>query len=133
MAHTYTTNLVHCVFSTKERARAIPDGRKEKLWAYLYGIAHNLRIDVLAIGGTSDHVHLLLSLPANRQLAETVRDLKANSSRWMSGHGDAFAWQQGYGAFSVSPSQVPVVKRYIRNQEEHHKKRNFDEEFVALL
>lgn len=133
MSHTYATNLMHCVFSTKDRAKLISDDRREKLWAYMFGIARNLKTETLAIGGTSDHIHLLLALPADRKLSETIRDLKANSSRWMSENGPRFSWQEGYGAFSVSPSQAPVVKQYIRNQEEHHRKRNFEEEFLTLL
>jgi len=99
----------------------------------MFGITRNLKIETLAIGGTSDHIHLLIALPVDRRLSETIRDLKANSSRWMSENGPRFSWQEGYGAFSVSPSQAPVVKQYIRNQDEHHKKRSFEEEFVALL
>ena len=82
---------------------------------------------------SANHVHVLLALPATKTLSEVVRDLKANSSRWMKESGEDFGWQEGFGAFSVSPSQVPVVKAYIRNQEEHHRKRNFEEEFRALL
>jgi putative transposase len=81
----------------------------------------------------ADHLHILLSLSPTKTLAETVRDLKANSSRFMSESGPQFSWQEGYGAFSVSPSQIPVVKGYIRNQAEHHKMRNFEQEFLALL
>jgi putative transposase len=133
MAHTYTTNIVHCVFSTKERASLISDVRREQLWAYVFGIAKNLGIEILAIGGMADHLHILLSLPPTKTLSETVRNLKANSSRFMSESGPQFSWQEGYGAFSVSPSQIPVVKGYIRNQAEHHKMRNFEQEFLALL
>jgi len=102
-------------------------------YAYLFGIAKNLKIEVLAIGGIANHVHILLTLPATKTLSDTVRDLKANSSRWMRESDKKFAWQEGFAAFSVSPSQIPVVKAYIRNQAEHHKKRNFEEEFLALL
>ncbi len=80
-----------------------------------------------------DHAHLLVAVPATIALADLINKLKTNSSRWMSERGVAFAWQDGYGAFSVSPSQVPLVKEYIRNQAAHHKKRNFEEEFLALL
>jgi putative transposase len=85
---------------------------------------------LVASGGTANHIHLLFVLPASYSLALAVQKLKGSSSRWM-GHG--FSWQEGYGAFSVSPSQVSVVKRYIQDQEEHHRKRDFEEEFVALL
>jgi REP element-mobilizing transposase RayT len=133
MAHTYTTNLIHCVFSTKDRAKIISDRQREQLWAYLFGIARNLGVNVLAVGGTADHVHLLIAMHPNQRLAEVVRDLKANSSRWMNESGDGFSWQEGYGAFSVSPSQTPVVKQYIRNQAAHHQRRDFQEDFLSLL
>ena len=133
MSHTYCTNLVHCVFSTKNRANLIGDDIRESLFAYIFGIARNLDIEILALGGTANHIHILLTQPAKRPLSETIRDLKANSSRWMSENSAGFSWQQGFGAFSVSPSQVSAVKRYIRNQAEHHKKRSFEEEFILLL
>ena len=133
MAHTYSTNIVHCVFSTKGRQRLIPPPRRETLWAYLYGTAHNLGIPVLAIGGITDHIHILISIPPTRNLSKIICDLKANSSRWLNQTGDRFAWQEGYGAFSVSPSRIAVVQHYIRNQADHHKKRNFEEEFLDLL
>ena len=133
MPHTYCTNLVHCVFSTKERVDSITDEIRDPLFAYIWGIAKNLNIEMPALGGTSNHIHMLLAVPAKCALSEVIRDLKANSSRWMSENGPAFSWQQGFGAFSVSPSQVGSVKRYIRNQAEHHKKRNFEEEFLLLL
>jgi putative transposase len=130
MAHTYASVFIHCVFSTKERKPLIPADRTESLYAYFAGIARGEGFDLVAAGGTSNHVHLLLILPATHPLAEAVKKLKGSSSRWM---GPEFAWQEGYGAFSVSPSQVPAVKEYIRNQAEHHRKRSFEEEFVALL
>ncbi|MBZ5704591.1 MAG: transposase [Acidobacteriia bacterium] len=133
MGHSYASNFIHCVFSTKDRANLIPEQRSEQLYAYILGIAKNIGIGVLCIGGTANHLHILLALPANRTLSDAVRDLKANSSRWMSEAGLRFAWQHGFGAFSVSPSQLPVVKNYIHGQAEHHKKRNFEEEFLALL
>jgi REP element-mobilizing transposase RayT len=130
MAHTYTSNFVHCVFSTKDRRPLIPATRATELYAYLGGIARGEGFSIIAAGGTANHVHLLFALPASTSLAQAVQKLKGSSSRWM---GQGFSWQEGYGAFSVSPSQVPVVKRYIQTQEEHHRKRNFEEEFVALL
>ena len=130
MAHTYASNFIHCVFSTKDRRSLIPAARTAQLHAYLVGIAQGEGFSLVASGGTANHIHLLFVLPASYSLARAVQKLKESSSRWM-GHG--FCWQEGYGAFSVSPSQVSVVKRYIQNQEEHHRKRNFEEEFVALL
>jgi len=133
MPHTYCTNLIHCVFSTKDRADLIAEGIKERLYAYIFGIARKLEIEILALGGTANHIHVLMALPAKHSLSTTVRNLKANSSRWMSENGPRFSWQEGFGAFSVSSSQAPSVKRYIRNQAEHHEKRTFEEEFVILL
>jgi len=133
MPHTYCTNLIHCVFSTKGRHDLIADDLRERLFAYLFGISKNLGIEILALGGTANHVHLLMALPAKQSLSFAVRDLKANSSRWMSENCPRFSWQEGFGAFSVSPSQAAAVKKYIRNQAEHHKKRNFEEEFLLLL
>lgn len=130
MAHTYASNFIHCVFSTKDRDPLIPAARKTELYAYLGGIARSEGFPLVATGGTSNHVHLLIALPASASLAQAVQKLKGSSSRWM---GEGFSWQEGYGAFSVSPSQVKVVKGYIQNQEEHHRKRNFEQEFVTLL
>jgi putative transposase len=130
MAHTYASNFIHCVFSTKERRPLIPAGRTTELYAYLGGIARGEGFSLIAAGGTSNHVHLLFALPASYPLAQAVQKLKGSSSRWM---GQGFCWQEGYGAFSVSPSQVSVVKKYVQNQEDHHRKRSFEQEFVALL
>ena len=131
MARSYVLNYVHCVFSTKQRTQLIRD--PESLWAYIRGIARNGKFDILAIGGTVDHVHALLSLPANRNLADAMRDIKANSSRHMREWGVRFAWQDGYAGISVSPSQIAAVKRYIANQERHHRRQGFDDELVMLL
>ncbi|MGA2048912.1 MAG: IS200/IS605 family transposase [Terracidiphilus sp.] len=130
MAHTYASNFIHCIFSTKERKPLIAADRRADLYAYIGGIARSEGFSLVAAGGTADHVHLLFILPATQSLAATVQKLKGSSSRWM---GRGFSWQEGYGAFSVSPSQVSVVKTYIRGQEQHHRKRSFEEEFAALL
>ena len=97
------------------------------------GIARNCGFDILAIGGTENHIHILLSLPRRGNLVDVIRDLKANSSRFMKTQSPGFAWQDGYSALSVSPSQVEVVNNYIAHQAEHHHKRTFDEEYLALL
>jgi REP element-mobilizing transposase RayT len=130
MAHTYASNMIHCVFSTKDRRSLIPAAHAAELYAYLGCIARGEGFSLIAAGGTTNHLHLLFALPASCTLAHAVQKLKGSSSRWM---GDGFSWQEGYGAFSVSSSQIEVVKEYIENQEEHHRKRNFEEEFVALL
>jgi putative transposase len=130
MGHTYASNIVHCIFSTKDRKSLIAAERMPGLFAYLTGIAKGEGFLLITAGGTANHIHLLFVLPPTISLANSVQKLKGSSSRWM---GPGFSWQEGYGAFSVSPSQVAVVKRYIQNQEKHHKKRSFEEEFTALL
>jgi len=130
MAHTYTSIFIHCIFSTKDRKPLIPPNRMSELYDYLGRIAKAEGFTLVAAGGTTNHVHLLVILPATHSLAHALQKLKGSSSRWM---GAGFAWQEGYGAFSVSPSQVPAVKRYIADQEQHHRKRSFEEEFTAVL
>lgn len=130
MAHTYASNFIHCVFSTKHRCPLIPAARASELYAYLGGIANGEGFSLISAGGTPNHVHVLLVLPSSITLAHAVQKLKGSSSRWM---GRGFSRQEGYGAFSVSPSQVATVKRYIQNQEEHHRKRDFEQEFTTLL
>jgi len=102
MGHSYASNVVHIVFSTKERRPYMSDQTPERLWAYIDGIARNHGIPLIAVGGTTDHVHILASLPATMTLSDLVRNIKANSSRLMRQHVRDFSWQEGYGAFSVS-------------------------------
>jgi REP element-mobilizing transposase RayT len=103
------------------------------MWAYVAGICQKLGILVHAVGGMDDHTHFLIQVPPSLAVAKAVLAIKSNSSKWANGEGCKFAWQQGYGAFSVSSSNVPVVVRYIQNQPAHHKKMSFDAEFLALL
>jgi len=133
MAHTYPNVLVHCIFSTKNRRDLIPDELREKLPMYFVGIGKGQNIPVLCAGGTANHVHLLIALPASVPLAKAMQVLKANSSRWLGEHGFDFAWQEGYGAFSVSSSNVEPVRQYIEHQAEHHAKHSFEDEFISLL
>jgi len=133
MSHTHAANFVHCVFSTKDRRDLIPAELQERLYACLVGIADNLGLKILAAGGTSNHVLSLVGLPPALTLSEAMQKLKANSSRWLGENDLQFEWQKGYGAFSVSSSLLPTVQAYIRNQAEHHRKRSFEEEFLALL
>lgn len=130
MAHTYASNFIHCIFSTKERKPTLPMNRIADLYAYLGGIARSEGFTLLAAGGTANHLHLLIVLPATTSLATAIQKVKGSSSRWL---GKGFEWQEGYGAFSVSPSQVHAVKRYIGNQETHHRKRSFEQEFTEML
>ena len=133
MAHKYANILVHIVFSTKERRNLIPPVLEHKLWRYIDGIGANCCIPVLAVGGMPNHIHVLIALPTDIAVAKSVQILKANSSRWIGEHNIKFAWQEGYGAFSVSASNLARVKDYIKRQPEHHAKRSFEDEFIALL
>ncbi len=133
MAHTYPNVLIHCVFSTKERRALITPELLPELVKYLHGIGSNIQVPVIEAGGTPNHIHLLIALPAGVTLAKAMQTLKANSSRWIREHGINFCWQDGYGAFSVSASNRDSVKEYIAGQAQHHQKRSFEEEFAALL
>lgn len=133
MPHTFTKNHQHIIFSTTERRKLIDKDFQPKLWAYMAGICRNHEMFVRTIGGVEDHVHLLLELPPTLAVAEAVRTIKSNSSKWVNELGRSFAWQKGYGAFSVSASNIAAVKRYIRNQERHHRKMTFEDEFIGFL
>ncbi len=123
---------VHLVFGTKDRRQTITDRLRPKLHAYLGGIMRELHAKPVIVNGTGDHIHMLVTIPATLCVADLARVVKANSSKWIKEHG-AFAWQKGYAAFTVSTSRMPAVVTYIRNQEEHHRKRSFEDEFIALL
>jgi len=136
MGHTYSNLLFHVVFSTKQRQPLIHDAFRERLYEYLSGIARNEFRGALSIGGTDNHIHGLVVLAPDIPIAEAMRKWKSLSSKWIHetflNEAD-FGWQEGYGAFSVSPSNVPQVIQYIEGQVEHHKKMTFEEEFAALL
>jgi REP element-mobilizing transposase RayT len=135
MPSTHVSLYVHLVFSTKHRAPSIADAIRPRVHAYIGGCANGVQAVPLEIGGVDDHVHALLSLRATHRLADVVRDIKHESSRWMHDEFDRrqFAWQEGYGAFSVSESSIEGVRRYIQRQAIHHHKMSFQEEYVALL
>lgn len=134
MSHTFTNLLTHLVFGTKDRLPLIDAEMKFELFPYLGGLVKELKGKPLAIGGMPDHVHLLVALPPTVSVAEAMRFVKANSSKWATKRFDkSFAWQTGYGAFSVSRSGVPNVIKYIEEQETHHRKFDFRKEFLALL
>ena len=138
MAHSYVSDLVHCVFSGKERRKLIRPDIQSDLWSFIGGIARRNGFKALIVGGTEDHVHILLSLPAVMPLAKAVQLLKGASSRWMNEtHGKGFSWQEGYGAFTLGVSQRSHTIDYIKRQAEHHRKHSleeeFEEEFVAFL
>jgi len=107
--------------------------KPEELWRYVAALAYAKNIHVLAAGGTENHLHLLILLPQTITLATAMQEIKANSSRWLRETSAQFQWQEGYGAFSVSQSQRQAVMDYIANQPQHHQKRSFEEEFLALL
>lgn len=134
MSHTYTNLLTHLVFSTKERAGFVTDEIKPELHAYLGGLVKELKGKPIAINGMPDHVHLLVSLPPSLAISDALRFIKANSSKFVTEKfKKTFEWQKGYGAFSVSRSNVDTVVKYIQNQEQHHRKFDFRTEFIALL
>ena len=130
----YTSLLFHVVFATKDRRPLIPVSVQPRLWAYMAGIAKQNQFTALAVGGIADHAHLLLALPAIFPVAKAVQLIKAGSSKWL--HGDLgleFAWQESYGAFSVSVSHREPTIRYINSQLEHHRKRDFQGEWLEIL
>jgi putative transposase len=137
MSDSFTNLIYHIVFSTKSRQALINDETKPRLYEYIGGILRNKGGIALAIGGMSDHVHVLAKLRPDDSLSNVLRDLKANSSGWMHQvfpEMKDFAWQRGYGAFTVSASQVRQVSRYIADQEKHHQKHgSFRDEFMKLL
>lgn len=135
MPSTHISLQVHIVFSTKSREPRIAKEWRDKLHAYMGGLAHTANATPEAIGGVDDHVHLLLGMAATARLSDVVREIKSVSSKWI--HEEigesSFAWQEGYGAFGVSPSKRDDVRAYIHKQEEHHRIRSFQEEYLELL
>ena len=136
MPTTYSNLLYHIVFSTKQRIPLIADDWKEELYRYIGGIIRAEGGVQIEIGGTNDHVHILAKFKPAISVSEMLNKIKANSSKWANDHKmkmRKFGWQEGYAAFSVSESQVPNLVMYVRNQEEHHRKQTYQEEFLALL
>jgi REP element-mobilizing transposase RayT len=131
MPRTYAKNLVHCVYGTKNCVNLIRD--PQRVWHITREIARNIDIDIVAIGGITNHIHLLMTVPPARAVANIVRDLKANSSQILRQESRMFRWQDGYAAISVSPSSVANVVRYIERQAEHHKVHSFADEYIAML
>jgi putative transposase len=135
MSHRYESLLVHCVFSTKERRPLIPEPMKHKLWAYIGGIARANNFKALAVGGMTDHVHVLLSSSATLLVAKAVQLIKGGSSKWLNDHlpTRSFVWQDAYGVFTIGISRVKDTIRYINTQEKHHAKISFAEEWRRIL
>jgi putative transposase len=134
--HSFTNCLIHFVWSTKDREPWLEASLRDRVWPYLGGVARENKMKALAIGGVSDHVHLLLVLPSTVSIAKAAQILKANSSKWMRESFPRlrpFAWQEGYGAFSIGMSGVDATVKYIRTQQQHHRTRSFREEFRTML
>jgi REP element-mobilizing transposase RayT len=133
MAHSYTNLLYHIVYATKERRPLIDDEFQPRLYDYVGGAIRGLKGTSLEIGGVEDHVHILAKLPPTIAVADFLEKLKANTSKWAKSVRRGFGWQEGYGAFSVSESQVGRVRNYMQNQREHHARVSFRDELIALL
>jgi REP element-mobilizing transposase RayT len=136
MGQSLVKNYIHIVFSTKYRQPIILPPYDKELYSYLGGICNNMESSVLKIGGYTDHVHILCMLSKKIALMNLLEELKSHSSKWIKTKNESlsnFYWQDGYGAFSVNPSQVDIVMAYIENQHEHHRKKTFQEEYRAFL
>lgn len=136
MSQSLVKNYIHIVFSTKNRQKLIDSTIENELYKYIGGINKSLECTPIKIGGHQDHIHILCLLSKKIALITLVERLKSNSSKWIKTKGEAyqnFYWQNGYGAFSVNPTEVDVVINYIENQKEHHKHKTFQEEYRAFL
>ena len=136
MANTYSQIHVQAVFAVEGRSSLIRHDWKEELFKYITGIFRNQNQKLLAIGGVEDHIHLLFGIRPNLAISDLVRDVKANSSSFINENGfvrGKFRWQEGFGAFSYSRSQIDAVAKYVLNQEKHHARRSFKDEYIRLL
>ena len=132
----YIRNVHHIIFSTKHRENTINMSFRDNLYSYIGGIIKNADGTLITIGGIENHIHILAHLHQSHTLSEMVRNIKAGSSHWINTECDLprhFSWQTKYGAFSVSRSMEERISRYIQNQEEHHKKQSFQDEFIGFL
>ena len=136
MSQSFVQIYVHVVFHTKDNVKLIREDIENELFSYLGGILKNIRSIPFQIGGTSDHIHILCTLPKTLSLADLAEEIKKSSSRWIKTKGEHyrnFYWQEGYGGFSVSRSGIDAVKEYIQNQKKHHEKISFSDEYKKLL
>lgn len=134
MPQSLVKNIIHLVFSTKNRKNIILVEDYEEFRGFLIGVLSECGCYLIELGGTGNHIHILFVLNKNVSVSEIVGKIKANTSRWFHRrYGTDFSWQKGYGAFSVSQSKVEVVRTYIQNQEEHHRVKGFEEEFREFL
>ncbi len=135
MPSTHLNLNYHLVFSTKDRVPFIAPEWRPRLHAFLGGAVRTINASLMEAGGVADHIHLLIGLRATHRLADVLREIKATSSKWV--HDEiglaAFSWQEGYGAFTVSPTQIEAVRGYIKNQEAHHRRNTFQAEYLSLL
>ena len=136
MSHSYVSNLMHCVFSTKERRPFITPELQTRLYPYIGGIAKQHRMRLISAGGIEDHGHLLLSLPKTLDISKAMQLIKGGSSKWIHDtfpEHQMFEWQEGYGAFSIGIGEVKRTVDYITKQAEHHQKKDFKTEFISFL
>jgi putative transposase len=136
MANTYSSLFFHIVFSTKSRQSLITEDIEERVWAYIGGIVRSHGMSALQIGGVEDHVHALIMAKPIHSPSEIAKRIKGESSKWANGEISelrGFGWQDGFGAFSVSKSNVPAVIEYIRSQRAHHQRESFESEYERLM
>lgn len=136
MANTYTQLFVHSTFSVKNRLRLILPQFKDELYKYITGIIRNKKHKLYAIGGIEDHIHVFVSMKPDVSVSDMIKDIKTNSTNWINDKKflkTKFGWQEGFGAFTYSKSQVDSVCKYILNQEKHHEKMTFEDEYRKLL
>lgn len=136
MANTFTQIHIHAVFSVQNRECIVANNWKNELYKYISGIIQNQNHKLLAINGMPDHVHVLFGMRPNQSLSDLLQDIKGSSSKWINEKKlvkGKFSWQEGYGAFSYSKSQLTHILQYINNQEEHHKKKTFLQEYIDFL
>lgn len=136
MANTYTQIYLHFVFAVKNRSSLIHPSWKDELFKYITGIVQNNNHKLIAINGTVNHIHILIGYKPHQLIPALLQDIKGDSSRWINKNKFAkgyFNWQAGYGAFSYSYSQIDKVAQYVMNQEQHHKRKTFQEEYLELL
>jgi REP element-mobilizing transposase RayT len=136
MGDTYSQIYIHLVFSTKHRAPILKQDVEHELKRYILDYAEDHELKISAIGGTNNHLHILLIMPPTFPISKAAQIIKGSSSRWLNKHhfdNEKFRWQKGYGAFSINKSLVPVTIDYINRQKEHHEETTYEDEFAAFL
>ena len=136
MANTYTQIHIQAVFAVRNRQSLIQNAWKNELYKYITGIIQNYGHKVLQINGMPDHIHILIGMRPNQSISELLQQIKKSSTDWINENNflkQGFSWQSGYGAFSYTKSQIPTIIKYIQKQEEHHKKKSFQEEYLGSL